>query len=96
MSVTSITASPVQTTPVHHGHHAHGSKGSTSSDETTTQSTASETLEQRAEQGDPTAIAELRAERQLRSPTAAPPSDAATPHGGATEPGKGEQVDEYA
>jgi hypothetical protein len=47
---------------------------------------ADETLQQRAQQGDPIAIAELKAED--------PKPNAAQP--GAFEPGKGVQVDSYA
>jgi hypothetical protein len=44
-----------------------------------------ETVQQLAEQGDPTAIAKLKQEEQQQGPQT-----------GATEPGKGEQIDEYA
>jgi hypothetical protein len=49
---------------------------------------ADESLEQLAQQGDPTAIAELKALKQQE--TSQP-----TPQVGATEPGKGEKVDKY-
>ena len=48
---------------------------------------ADETLQQRAQQGDPIAIAELKAEG---------PQQNSAQQSGASEPGKGVQVDSYA
>jgi hypothetical protein len=51
-----------------------------------TKSKADETVQQLADEGDPVAIAELQQEKEEMNPT---------PKAGATEPGKGEQVDKY-
>jgi hypothetical protein len=60
--------------------------GSTQSDAASaTKSRSEETVRQLADQGDPTAIAELKQQEQQQNPKT-----------GATEPGKGEQIDEYA
>jgi hypothetical protein len=52
----------------------------------TTQSKADETTQELAQQGDPVAIAKLKQEQQLEDPALATP---------ASEPGKGEQLDQY-
>jgi hypothetical protein len=51
-----------------------------------TQNKAEETTQQLALQGDPTAIAKLKQEEKEQDPTPATP---------ASEPGKGEQIDQY-
>jgi hypothetical protein len=51
-----------------------------------TQSKADETVQQLADQGDPIAIAELKQQQEEQNPTQ---------QTGATEPGKGEQIDKY-
>jgi hypothetical protein len=51
-----------------------------------TKSKADETLQQLADQGDPVAIAELKQQQQEQNPTQ---------QTGASEPGKGGQVDKY-
>ena len=50
-------------------------------------SKSDETLEQLAQEGDPIAIAELKAQQEQSQPQA--------PAGGASEPGKGATVDQY-
>jgi len=58
----------------------------TSSGSSASQSKVDETLEQRAQQGDPVAIAELKQEEEQPDPSLLT---------GVQEPGKGEQVDRY-
>ena len=103
MSVGSISVAVPQSASTYapqHGHHAHGSKGADQSGKSPSaaDAKASESIEQLAADGDPTAIAELKAERQQASPAkpeSSPPAAGAS-RGGAKEPGKGEQVDAYA
>ncbi len=52
----------------------------------TAQSKADETTQQLAQQGDPVAIAKLKQEQEQLDPSVVT---------GASEPGKGEQVDQY-
>jgi hypothetical protein len=52
----------------------------------TVKSKAQESLQQLAQEGDPTAIAELRQQQELEHPTQKT---------GAAEPGKGQQFDSY-
>jgi len=52
----------------------------------TVKSKADESVEQLAQEGDPTAIAELKQQEELEHPTQKP---------GASEPGKGQQFDSY-
>jgi len=111
MSVSSISLAPAPTyatgsttttAPAHHGHRSRSSEstggpGSTSSSTSTSgTSKSTESLQQLADQGDPIAIDELRAEDPSQGKGGADPSSPTTPTGGATEPGKGEQVDVYA
>ena len=58
---------------------------SATSGTSSTQIDAQKTLQQRAQEGDPIAQAELRQEQELEQPTKS----------GASEPGKGEKVDTY-
>jgi hypothetical protein len=54
-------------------------------DPSSTKSKADESIEQLAAEGDPIAIAELKAEEPQQNPAQA----------GASEPGKGQQIDKY-
>ena len=64
-----------------------GISGSSSSvNSSAVKSKADESLEQLAQEGDQTAIAELKQQQELENPS---------PPVGASEPGKGEQVDKY-
>jgi hypothetical protein len=56
-----------------------------------TKSKADETIEQLAQEGDPVAIAELQAQEEQDNPA----QQTASAQTGATEPGKGQQVDQY-
>jgi hypothetical protein len=103
MAISSINASIPQTQTAHAGHARHGSHStsgsSNSSTSSTAQSTAGESLEQLAQQGDPVAIAELKQLQAEQTPNAAKPGQetvAQQAQHGATEPGKGEQFDQYA
>jgi hypothetical protein len=58
----------------------------TSLNSSATKSKADETIQQLADEGDPIAIAELKQQQEEQNPT---------PQTGATEPGKGEQIDKY-
>ena len=90
MSVSNIASSAVQTPHAHHGHHAHRADGPSAGrsaeggESAAGSSKASETIEQHAEQGDPTAIARAagrparglrrlsRRPRRRRPPSGAP------------------------
>ena len=102
MPVGSISASVPQSASTYtprHASHAHGSGQSGGSGKTPSaaDAKASESIEQLAAEGDPTAIAELRAERQQAGPARSEsPQPAVASRAAATEPGKGEQVDAYA
>lgn len=102
MSTASLSVSQPFTASVRHAHPAHhgrasGSSGGTSATASGTASKADESIEQLAAQGDPIAIAELRAEHPkpaaAQAPGAAQPAAGRT---GASEPGKGAVVDQYA
>ena len=101
MSIGSITATATPSTPSVH-HHTRGSKGpaaesTPSAGSAAAPSTAGESIEQLAQQGDPLAIAELKAENPgPASIQATPTPPSAAGQAGAREPGKGEQVDAYA
>ncbi len=103
MSVGTLSASTPQVTftpPAHHGHRSHSAGTSSTSSASGTSagpSEADESIEQLAEQGDPIAIAELKAETPRPAGTDRAAAPQASPQaGGAKEPGKGEQVDTYA
>jgi len=65
----------------------HGISGSAhSSNPSSAKSKADESIEQLAAEGDPIAIAELKAEEPQQNPAQ---------QTGASEPGKGQQVDKY-
>ncbi len=100
VTISSNNPSIQQTQTAHTGHARHGSHAaSSSSSSSTTQSTAGESLEQLAQQGDPVAIAELKQLTAEQTPNAAKPGQetvAQQPRQGATEPGKGEEFDQYA
>jgi len=86
MSTISSVGTTATPTISRHGHGAHGVKGDK----------GDQTLEQLAQEGDPTAIAELKQEEQQAHPTDATKTGIAEqPKTGPTEPGKGEQIDEY-
>ncbi len=101
MSVSTISPSQTAAAPrTHHARHPQPAGGPAKPGSASTGATkAAETIEQLAEQGDPAAIAELRAERQ--PPGASQGRAASGPQppaerGGASEPGRGAEVDEYA
>jgi hypothetical protein len=101
MSVSTIslpTVSIPQSSHPAHKSHAKGGSGSSPSSTATSaaDAKANESLEQLAADGDPTAIAELKAEQLKPQPATQTTEHAATQtHTGATEPGKGEEVDVY-
>jgi hypothetical protein len=105
MAISGISNSipQTQTAPLRHGSHSRRSKDaggpSSTSTASSTQSKSSESIEQLAQQGDPTAIAELKQLDAEQTPNGSKPGQetpAAVQQQGANEPGKGDQIDEYA